>query len=974
MKNMMITMGLVALSGCLPGMWQGEKTPEMEAYAPQVCRMTNPSDVVTPEFSWKLRSERKGAAQSMAVIRVMRGEAKMPVFEQIVPGRQTTFVKYTGPALEEAAKYYWSVTPRDEKGEWLPSVGGEFITGLSDTNLWNCAEWIDVPSSKEVTKEERDMQRSAAGTSCFVKCLAFTNTVKEAIWSVTANGCFDVFVNGKRVGDDVLKPGFTCGIVGTAFNSGHAWHNSQSGVKGQQRRHTFTYDVTQLLNGQKNVFAAEVSSGWWRDQCIGYAGKRSAFRGVLTVRYADGTEERFGTSTNWLGAVAGRVKRASIFEGEVYDARESDDWKVAQGLDGFAPTGLNNEFIGLMLPMVGEKIRQRDDIKLLPAKQTIWRGVTGESTNCFGKVKILREPPCGEAFVLEPGETLVVDFAQNSAAVPCFRFSAKAGSTMECRLGEMLNDNNGEKARGNDGPEGSVYRVNLRGFPKCANNYMCSYTFAGNGVETYRPRFTFFGYRYASITVTAPTVFERIASVPVTSISRNNETGSITTDNELLNRLVQNVIWGQRSNYLSVPTDCPQRNERQGWCADTQVFSKTASYNADVSGFLTKWMDDMRDTMSTDGSFPSVAPFGQYGHAGYWRLAWSDAGIVVPYTIWQQFGDKNIVAQNWEAMEEFMTAIDSFNYKVNTTKGNFQFADWLSYEKYERCSGRSHENAEGKRVKDVLPETLEYENYLAGCHWLVNAQMMQQMAIALGKKDATQKYAKMATRAHSYLIKEFIAKDGMLKPYMRNMQTPALFAVRLNLVTGAARTATINEFIKNMREHDGCLQTGFVGAGIIMDTLTYDFAQPELAYTLLLQRKNPSWLYSVDNGATTIWERWNSYRKDTGFGPVSMNSFNHYAYGSVMAWMYGTMAGIRADQTAPGWSHFILAPMPDRRVGKVCGNFDSPCGLIKSCWKFDEGKWTWCFTIPANTSATVINPFTHESREYPSGNYTIVKE
>ena len=939
-----------------------------------VCRLSAPANIVRPVFGWKMRSDRVGAAQTAYRLKVYEGVC--PKTRRLVWDSKTVIsglsagIRYGGPVLKSAAKHSWEVAVRDDRGVWLAPAQGCFETGLTAAE-WKGAQWISSADAREATKEEKEKtQTAAAGTDCFVKTVANGKAVKEAFWSVTGLGVFEAYVNGAPVSRkcrrngalirDRLKPGFT-----------HAF----------KTRHSFTYDVTHLMKkgaGDANVFSAMVSAGWWRDKIVGYAGKRSAFRAVLIVRHEDGTEKRVFTDTSWLAAVGGPVKRAAIFDGEFYDARVKTCWMKGAACEGFKPAVVNDEFKGEVLPLEGAGIRHREDIALKPVAAYVWKGITGADDTKFGKVNVVRTCRADGEIALEPGETLVVDFGQNAAAVPDFTAAAAAGTVLTVLPAEMLNDGDGLKSRGNDGPEGSVYRKNLRKL--WHDGAICEYTFAGAGDETYRPAFTFYGYRYVSVTATGRVTLRRLRSIPVTSTPKCAETGRLSTGEKDVNKLISNIRWGQYSNYLSVPTDCPQRNERLGWCADTQVFSKAAGYNADVYGFLSKWMRDMRDTQHDNGSFPGVAPYAQYGSEASEEIGWSDAGVIVPYTMWRHFGDASIVEANWEAMERYL-ALTAKN-RFDSPRGNtHQWADWLSFEDYESAGGGAdktripawEKGPDGKRRPRAA--TLDYWHFLGGCYWLWDAQMMAEMAEATGRTAAAEKYAKMRGEAVDYLRGRFIDKaDGMLLKHFRANQTPALFALKFGLLTDAkAIAATKAALLKNIKDHGGCLTTGFLGTSILMDTVTYDVGAPDVAYSLLLQHRNPSWLYSVDQGATTIWERWNSYVKATGFGPVSMNSFNHYAYGAVLAWMYGTMAGIREDVKAPGFKHIILAPIPDARIGRVDASFDSAYGRITSSWRYGrEGKWTWTFTIPANTTATVTVPG-GKAKEYVAGTYTVVK-
>ena len=517
-----------------------------------------------------------------------------------------------------------------------------------------------------------------------------------------------------------------------------------------------------------------------------------------------------------------------------------------------------------------------------------------------------------------------------------------------------------------DGAEGSVHRRNLRIHEK---SIRLDYTFADSKrVVDYTPRCTFFGYRYMDITATDEVVIERIWSIPVSSITPDMETGHITTGNDLINQLISNTIWGMRSNYLSVPTDCPQRNERLGWTADTQVFAETGSYFANTDRFFHKWLHDLRDSQNDEGGYPSVAPPGQYGSGRdeYMRFGWSDAGIIVPWTIWKQFGDASIIEESWESMKQYMEHVNQTKYDhtaLSKENGNYQWGDWLSYEPLETCGRGAFDG------NNPLPETIEYWNYLGASYWAIDAAMMCDMAKATGRDFAV--YETMVSEAKEYLRERFFNVDGTFKCAILNtMQTPALFALHNNLFEGEAKEKIMVRLRENFRQHGDCLQTGFLGTSILMPTLT-DNGMTDVAYTLLFQRKNPSWLYSIDNGATTIWERWNSYMKENGMGPNGMNSFNHYAYGAVCQWIWQTCAGIASDPAHPGFKHIIMRPVPDRRLGHVEATYPSVAGLIKSHWKYKGDEWIWTFTIPQGATATVTLPDEKEGREYQAGTYTI---
>ena len=788
-----------------------------------------------------------------------------------------------------------------------------------DAKAWAASEWISVANAPVAGEAERKRQRSADGTSVFRYRHVNAKDVKSAKWMTAGLGVYNVFVNGKPVGSDFLKPGFT--------------HYAKT-------KRSFTYDITPALKkgaGEANDFGAEVSAGWWRDKIVAYAGKKSAFRGVVELTYADDTTELVGSKASaWFGEVAGPVKHAGIFDGEEYDAREEANCaRKPQG--EFAPGGCerNDEFKGEILPDNGAEVCLRFD--LVKDRDLVRRGL-----------------------VVKPGEPLVVDFGQNCAAVPFFVFRAKRGTVLTALPGEMLNDAD-KGQRGCDGPKGSVYRENLR-MPN--DGMRVVYTFAGEDEEAYVPSYTFFGYRYLSITATDEVAIKAVASVPVTSITKEMETGRLETGVADVNKFISNVYWGQLSNYLSVPTDCPQRNERLGWMADTQVFAEAGAFNAYTSRFFRKWSRDMRDSVDAEGGYPSVAPWAQYGN-DCWKLGWADAGVIVPYTVWKMFGDEAIIRENYDAMARFVRKLDETKYDLEPKIG-YNYADWLSYETFETCGNKF--GGWEKWGKD--PDAMNYRRYLAACYWLYDARLMAQMAQAIGKTEDVRWFQGSAEIARAYIRGKFLEADGLLLKPMRHLQTACVFALHFGIVEGEARTATLELLKKNIREHGDCLQTGFLGTSFLMDALS-ECGAYDVCYTLLLQHKNPSWLYSVDQGATTIWERWNSYTKDEGFGPVGMNSFNHYAYGQVLGWMYRTIAGIAADPAAPGFRNIIMAPKPDRRLGYVKAEYRSRAGLITSAWRYEDETWIWDFTVPEGATATVTLPNGRESVKYGAGDHHV---
>jgi alpha-L-rhamnosidase len=829
-----------------------------------------------------------------------------------------------------------------------------FITPLDDSS-WENSKWISVADAPVVEGRVDEDTRAADGASWFVATVKNSKKVVSAKWMTTALGVYLIYVNGKEIGSEVLKPGFT-----------HCFKTKRS----------FTYDVTAEFNtkaGAENILSAQVTPGWWADKIItpsgshGMYGTRCAFRGVLELTFADGSKEYHGTDTaSWKAGIAGPVKHAAIFDGEEYDAREKMGFEAISQLK---QPEENTEFEGVILPTNGAEIYLRHDLALSPARAYIWKDVDGKKEQEHGKIVVSRSYDSGRNMTVHAGEHLVLDFGQNCAAVPSFVFQAKGGVQLTCLPAELLNDGNGAEKRGMDGPEGSIHRQNLRIHKK---SIRLDYTFADThkAVE-FTPQCTFFGYRFLDITATGDVTIKEIRSIPVSSITQEMESGRITTGNELINKLISNTVWGMRSNYLSVPTDCPQRNERLGWTADTQVFATTGTFFADTDRFFHKWLHDLRDSQSDKGGYPGVSPFGQYGS---WtnenmRVGWADAGIIVPWTVWKQFGDKRIIEESWASMERYMDHLNATRYDHNALSGengNYQWADWLSYEPLESCGGGAFKS--GK----PLPEAIAYWNYLCASYWAIDAAMMRDMAAASGHD--TQKYEQMTADAKAYIRSQFLNDQGDFKTEILNtMQTPALFLLKNGIIDGEAKERIISRLRQNFADHGNCLQTGFLGTSILMSTLT-DNGMTDIAYDLLFQRKNPSWLYSIDNGATTIWERWNSYTLENGMGPRGMNSFNHYAYGCVCQWLWETASGIAADTAAPGFRHIIMCPIPDKRLGHIEAKYRSAAGIIKSSWRYKGNEWIWTFTIPEGSTATVTLPGETESKNYTAGTYTVRKQ
>lgn len=784
--------------------------------------------------------------------------------------------------------------------------------------------------------EQRFMESSMGAASMFRKEFTAKAPVKSAKLYSSALGIYDVFINGTRVGHvqddgttiyDELKPGWTDYAKKVFYN---------------------THDVTTLVKEGGNAIGATVTSGYWAGGiCHGqYGDKPVAFMAKLVIEYTDGSKETVVTDASWATYDNGALRKGDIYNGETYNATLEDGWTKA-GYDQSAWHAIvsSRDFTGEICAFEGPAARIRTSLTRLPEHITIYEGIKQTGT-AYGMVNVVSETSGNSPVKLKKGQTVIYDFGQNMVGWVRVNVKGKAGCTLRARFSEMLNDK-GDTNRGDDGPGGSLYLINLR--TAKASMY---YTLRGDEEgETYSPTNTYYGFRYCEITAGDDIEINGIEGLVVGA--DNEEGSSLTTSHDAVNQLYSNVIWGQRGNFMSVPTDCPQRDERLGWTGDTQIFCRTAAYNANTAAFYHKFMGDMRDSQRPDGAYPDVAPI---AWVGYGNGAWGDAGIIVPWTTYLMHGDKSIIEENYESMEKYMDwmaaqAGDGYKYQGAGTN----YGDWVSF----------------------VPTD---SRYVSVCYYAYDALLMSKMSQVLSKAPGDEYAIKAAEYEQLYnnIKAEFATRYISNRLPKQHTQTGYLLALRFGLLPDeASEQATIKALARAISSNNETLNTGFVGTGIINTTLS-QVGLIDKAYNLLLQRNCPSWLYSVDQGATTIWERWNSYTKETGFHKdISMNSFNHYSYGAVAEWMYRYMAGIEADEQNAGFKNIILQPYPDtrttlpqgqERITSVNATVASNYGSIKSAWQLGaDGSLSYKVTVPANTTARLLMPVAEGSKVYESG-------
>ena len=630
--------------------------------------------------------------------------------------------------------------------------------------------------------------------------------VKRAIVYATAQGVYELSLNGQRVSNDVFMPGWT---------------------DYKQRIYYTAYDVTDLLKEGPNAIGAILGDGWFRGNisCIGQNkyGNKLRLKAQLHIDYQNGQSEILATDPSWKASY-GPILESDMQAGEVYDARlEMPGWSQA-GFDqsSWSPIVTGASLKPLLQAYPGVPVRA---VKELPA------------------VKV-SEPTPG---------TYVFDLGQNFSGWARLKVNGQAGDEVTMIFAEMLKD------------DGSAYTINLR-----SARAVDTYVLKGGGEEVWEPRFTFHGFRYVQVTG----LKEKPTADTITGIvlySDSPESSSFECSNPMVNKIQENIVWGQRSNYLEVPTDCPQRDERLGWTGDTQVFIRTGCYNQDVSEFFTKWMVDLMDTQNRQGLFGNQAPV-FHGHGA---AAWACAGIICPWTIYKVYGDTRMIETHYDAMVRYMDACGKDGLggrKVHT------WGDWL---------------APGGR-----PPT----EFISAAYHAYTTSLMAEMAVALGKIDDATKYNKQFQDIRAHFQKTFVKADGKIG---RELQTAYCMALSFDLLTAAQRKQAEAHLIERIKADNYHLTSGFLGIPILLPTLT-DMGRSDIAYRMIQNTTYPSWGYSIEQGATTIWERWNSYSKDRGFGDVKMNSFNHYSLGACGEWMFRSMLGIETD--GAGFKKITMKP------------------------------------------------------------------
>ena len=829
-------------------------------------------DVLHPRLSWQLESDQRGARQTAYRILVAAAETDLSDGSVLwdsgkVPSDQSIHVVYKGPEFVSGQRVYWKVLIWDESGREAESIPAWWEMGLLERSDWQ-GQWIGAPFSGG--------PRTTSPAPYLRKEFKITKQVVSARLYATALGLYECYLNGVRVGDALLTPG---------------WTDYNKHIQYQ------VYDVTDLIRSGTNACGAILGDGWSVGH-IAWVGRqryidRPQLLAQIVLTYIDSSHEIIASDKSWK-VTQSPILESDMLMGESYDARrELTGWRNPSYDDSswwaaevFADNG------AALVATNGPAVKRQEELR---------------------PVRIHEIPD----FV---NQRWIFDLGQNMVGWVRLRVCGEKGTTVSIRYAEVLNT------------DGTLYIANLR----TARN-TDYYTLKGGGEEVWEPHFLFHGFRYVELLGFPGTPTEETVTGIVIH-SDIPQTGTFECSDPLINQLQHNIVWGQKGNFVDVPTDCPQRDERLGWTGDAQVFIRTAAFNMNVAGFFTKWTRDLEDAQFPDGAYPAVAPNPSAWSIGDGGPAWADAGVICPWTIYQCYGDVRLLEARYASMQGFIeflsqTSRNGLRCYAEYT-GWHGFGDWLAL---DGSDGR-----EGGTSKELIGTAF----------FAYSSHLLAKIANILGRGEDAERYDKYSRQAREAFVKYFVLPDGRIKG---GTQTSYVLALYFDLLPPDLRSIAVAELVRNIGERDNHLSTGFVGTPYLNWVLS-DMGHLDTAYVLLKQTTWPSWLYSVTQGATTIWERWDGWTHDKGFQDQGMNSFNHYAYGAVGAWMYAVVGGIDLDPNQPGYKHIIMRPQPGGSLTHAIAELHSMYGIIRSAWTQEESMFDWHITVPPNTTATVYVP------------------
>ncbi len=824
------------------------------------------------QLGWVLQSDRRNVLQTSYQLQVATDPSfSNVVFDSgVVQSGESAHIRPAGMKFESSTRYFYRVKVADNQGEQSAySEPAYFETALLCNCLWK-ADFITADT------QEQDSELSDG--RLLRKEFLVGKKVKSARAYATAMGMYEMFLNGKRVGDYVLTPGWTRFDKRTLYQ---------------------TYDVTSLLQQGENAVAAHVGAGWCKG-VIGFEHKRNhytkkaLFICQILVDYEDGTQDLIVTDGSWKWS-KGPVVFSEFYDGEIYDARKEQK--------GFDTPGFDDSKWNPVLVVDQDK-------KVLTIQD-------GEP------VRIINELPAKEMFRTPEGD-LVIDFGQNLTGWLRFRVTGKAGDKAVIKYAEILD------------AKGNFYTENLRK-AKAATEYTCK----GEGTEVFEPHFTFQGFRYIKL--------EQFPCEPkcedFTALAVHSDmepTGAFECSNPLLNQLQHNIVWGMKGNFVDIPTDCPQRDERLGWTGDAQIFCRTASYNMNTYPFFRKWLREVAVDQREDGSVPHVVPDLLRSHnrddaiingTASGATAWGDAAVICPWVLYLTFGDTQILSAQYDSMVKWVEFMHSNAQDGVLWNTGFHFGDWVALDAKEGS------------YFGATPNDLTATAYYA-----YSTELLAKTAKILGKQADADKYFDLHARIVKAFQDEFFTPTGRLAA---RTQTSHILALMFHLTPPQFMERTIKTLLELLKENDGHLVTGFLGTPYFCHALSQNGCTKE-AYELLLKEDFPSWLYQVKMGATTVWEHWDGMKPDGTMWSADMNSFNHYAYGAIGEWLYRAVAGLEIDEEQPGYKHTVLHPHIGGGLTYVTASYQSVYGEVKSHWEHQGDTVTLTVEIPCNTTATVV--------------------
>jgi alpha-L-rhamnosidase len=818
-------------------------------------------DEVIPKFSWQLESGKRNTMQTAYEIKVVL--VKSIVWSSgKIQSDESVHIAYNGTPLKSGKKYFWQVRVWDNNGKassW--SSPASFQMALLNKSDWK-AKWIEPGYAGDTV-----------GAPCpmFRKQFSANKRIVSATAYITAHGLYEAQINGHRVGDAYLTPGWT------SYN-----HRLQYQV----------YDVSSLLKQGDNAVGITIGNGWYRGPIawgnnINRYGKSSGLLFQLNLTYSDGTSTIIVSDESWKSST-GAIRYSEIYNGETIDARLN---KTGWSLPGYNDADWNGVKIG----------EYSFDNLIATSNEPVRKHET------FAPQKMITTPK---------GEK-VIDFGQNLVGWVVLKVKGNPGDAIRISHAEVLDK------------QGNFYTANLRA-AKAQDNYILK----GDNEETFEPHFTWHGFRYIKVEG-YPGELKPENFTAVTLYSDMKQTGTFSSSNPLINQLQHNIQWGQKGNFLDVPTDCPQRDERLGWTGDAQAFSRTATFNMNVDNFFSKWLKDLAADQLPNGSVPFVIP-NVLGASSAGSAGWADAATIIPWNMYLAYGDKKILEQQYPSMKAWVEYMHtkSTNDLWNT---GFHFGDWLFFRPNDDNDGRS-------AVTDKY--------LIAQCFYAHSTQLLINAAKLLGNTKDEETYSALLQKIKDAFVKEYMTPNGRL---VSGTQTAYVLALNFDVLPETLRAQAADRLVENIKSYGDHLTTGFLGTPYLCEVLTR-FGYNDVAYKLLLQTTYPSWLYPVKMGATTIWERWDGEKPDSTFQTPGMNSFNHYAYGAIGDWMYRKMVGIDTYEDGVGYKHIKIQPHIGGDFTFASATLQTYYGKLSSSWKLENDKLLMDVEIPANTTATVFVP------------------